>query len=320
MRSLLPLSTVFLLTAALAGTATAASADGSATEVGTIPGAVHRTAPPPAARAGTPVVVGSTGTHGVGFVSSTANSTVAQAGLAPGSASYTVPAAGVLTSVSHDASSQAGAFRLLLLAPGAAPTARTILGFTPKLTVTPSTLSTFPIQIPVGAGTILGLSVDTTGMAAAKSSVSAADAYGGQVVDPTTVTTIDVSGPIPNRVLNVSAVWEPDADGDGFGDVSQDLCPQSAAAHSACPAPDTRIKSAPKATPKRKIKISFESSIPGSTFTCAIDGKAPKPCTSPLRKRYSIGKHKLAVTATSPLGVVEVAPAKVKFRRIGPRH
>jgi hypothetical protein len=320
MRSLLPLSTVFLLTAALAGTATAASADGSATEVGTIPGAVHRATPPPAARAGTPVVIGTTGALGANFVFHTSNVVTLQVGLAPGSPSYTVPGAGVLTSVSHDEGSTGGTFRALFFGPSTPATTKAVLGFTPKLTSVANTLNTYPVQIPVSAGTILGLWIEAASQSGAKSTANAADTYKGTQVDPTTISFYDTSGATTNRLVNISAVWEPDVDGDGFGDVSQDLCPQSAAAHSACPAPDTRIKGAPKATPKRKIKISFESSIPGSTFTCAIDGKAPKPCTSPLRKRYSLGKHKLLVTATSPLGVVEVAPAKVKFRRIAPRH
>ena len=50
----------------------------------------------------------------------------------------------------------------------------------------------------------------------------------------------------------------PDADGDTFGDVSQDLCPQSKLTQAACPAPDTTVTKQPKKkSTKRKAKIKF---------------------------------------------------------------
>lgn len=38
------------------------------------------------------------------------------------------------------------------------------------------------------------------------------------------------------RLVAVTGIIEPDADGDGFGDETQDFCPESAASQSACPA------------------------------------------------------------------------------------
>jgi len=49
--------------------------------------------------------------------------------------------------------------------------------------------------------------------------------------------TVEVSEQPPGFQLPVVATIEPDADGDGFGDETQDLCPQSAASHAACIAP-----------------------------------------------------------------------------------
>ena len=40
--------------------------------------------------------------------------------------------------------------------------------------------------------------------------------------------------------VNISAVLEPDVDGDLFGDLTQDLCPQSKLTQAACPAPTPR--------------------------------------------------------------------------------
>ena len=39
----------------------------------------------------------------------------------------------------------------------------------------------------------------------------------------------------PDLQLNVSAILEPDADGDGFGDETQDQCPTDASTQGPCP-------------------------------------------------------------------------------------
>ena len=315
MRSLLSTSTGLLLTAALVGTVPSAFADSPSLEVAPAPGVAQRAAPAPAALAGGAVVLGTTGTTGAGFVGFAANVSLAQATLAPGSPSYTVPGAGVLTSVSHDEGVTAGMFRLLLLGPGSGPTARAIRGYTPKLNAPANTLSTYPVRIPVIPGTELGIYTETGGMSSAKTSANLADSYGGTVVDPTTVPEFMLSSTNTLRLVNISAVWEPDVDGDGYGDVSQDLCPQSKLSAAACPAPDTTVTKKPKkSSTKRKAKIKFTSSVPGSTFTCAVDGKAAKPCASPFKKKFKYGKHKVVITATSPAGIVDATPVTVKFK------
>ena len=106
--------------------------------------------------------------------------------------------------------------------------------------------------------------------------------------------------------MNISAVLEPDVDGDQYGDISQDLCPQSKLTQAACPAPDTKVTKKPKKrSAARKAKIKFSSTIAGSTFTCAVDGKAAKPCTSPFKKKFKVGKHTVVITATSAVGIVD---------------
>ena len=128
--------------------------------------------------------------------------------------------------------------------------------------------------------------------------------------DPSVSSTFTPAGPpAASRRLNLSAVWEPDVDKDLYGDVSQDLCPQSAQTQAACPAPDTTITKAPaKRSSKRQAKIKF-TSVPGATFTCAVDGKAAKPCASPFKKRYRYDKHKVVVTAISSVGIPDPTPA-----------
>lgn len=100
-------------------------------------------------------------------------------------------------------------------------------------------LHTFFERIPVSAGDVLGARfrssafieatphIFETGSASDEAGVVASPADPG-VGDPFTAS---LAG--KNRV-NVSAVLEPDADGDGYGDISQDLCPGSPVGVGAC--------------------------------------------------------------------------------------
>ena len=103
-------------------------------------------------------------------------------------------------------------------------------------------------------------------------------------------------------------------DGDLYGDVSQDACPQSALTQVACPAPETTVTKAPaKRLLKREAKIKF-ASVAGATFNCAVDGNHAKPCASPFKKRLRYGKHSVVVTAVSSVGIADPTPAVVKFK------
>jgi hypothetical protein len=90
-------------------------------------------------------------------------------------------------------------------------------------------VATFDSRAPVKAGDIIGLE-DTEGGAeiAASSSASAI----------LTFSSISSSPRIPtkqaNRELLLNADIEPDADGDGYGDETQDLCPADATRHATC--------------------------------------------------------------------------------------
>jgi formate-dependent phosphoribosylglycinamide formyltransferase (GAR transformylase) len=103
-------------------------------------------------------------------------------------------------------------------------------------------------------------------------------------------------------------VIEPDADADGYGDETQDLCPTVAEVQAPpCAAPD---KTAPETTitkaPKRKTKskqatFEFRSSEPDSTFQCSLDGAGFADCISPRILIAGKGKHVFQVRqATRP--------------------
>ncbi len=211
--------------------------------------------------------------------------------------------------------------RATLYGPGAVASDRTVLSTTGLLTVTPSTLNTWPVRVPVPAGAGLGLFVANVGLACALVGTDAADSLSAAVADPSTTSVFTPATAFAAVRLNLSAVWEPDADGDGYGDVSQDLCPQSKLIQVACPAPDTTVTKKPKkSTTNRKAKIKFASTIAGSTFTCKVDKKAAKPCTSPFKKKFKYGKHTVVITATSAVGIVDPTPVTVKFKVKKPKN
>jgi hypothetical protein len=78
-------------------------------------------------------------------------------------------------------------------------------------------------------------------------------------------------------------------------------------------APDTVVKK-----PKVKgdsVKIKFNSTEQGSSFTCKLDRKKAKPCTSPVRyRKLKSGRHKVIVTATDAAGNRDATPVRVRFR------
>jgi hypothetical protein len=254
-------------------------------------------------------------TAGVGALSCGASSTTVQ--YVSGAASYQVPEAGVITSFSYYANNP-GQVRAVLVGPSAVADHRTVVATSALQTVAAGSVNTFPTRIAAPAGAGLGIYNTQNDMACFAAGTPAEVIRTKLGFDP--ATTSDFSGTeLPAARANISAVLEPDVDHDGFGDVSQDACPQSAKTQVACPAPDTTVTKKPKrSSSKRKVKIVF-SSMAGATFTCTVDKKAAKPCSSPFKARLKYGKHTVLITATSPVGIVEAVPASVKFKIRRPR-
>ena len=107
---------------------------------------------------------------------------------------------------------------------------------------------------------------------------------------------------------NCRAVVNPgqgDADGDGQGDACEpDVT-----------APETTIKSVKVNAEKRRARVRFTSSEPGSTFTCKLSGRQARPCRSPkILRNLTTRRYRIKVTATDSAGNVDPTPAKRKFR------
>jgi len=82
-------------------------------------------------------------------------------------------------------------------------------------------------------------------------------------------------------------------------------------------APGTTIKSKPaKLVTRRTVKFTFASKETGVTFTCKLDKRAWRPCTSPKKFRIKVGKHRFAVRATDTAGNTDATPAVYRFKRV----
>jgi hypothetical protein len=213
---------------------------------------------------------------------------------------YEIPSSGVITEWQTRAGYGGGSLALQTLSQDTASVGTfSVLAESAVETPAAETVNTFQTRIPVQAGQLLGLRVVLGGPDCTRAAQLGVDEY--QVTpapDPG-------SGPVayPNGAgdegLNVAATLEPDADGDGFGDETQDGCPRREHRHDDCVKPRVRLGDAPsRETRKTKAKFSFSSNDPKATFRCRIDGRKPKPCTSPLKVReLSPGRHSFSVRA-----------------------
>lgn len=238
-----------------------------------------------------------------------------------GDPGYVTPIAGVITSVSYYASAP-GSIRVVFLKPAAMANHWDSLGYSSPFAAT-DVLNTYPTRLRIGSGVTLGLFVSGTSMGCL-SAATGSDTVASGLFDPTLGTDFAPAVATPNSRVDLAVSLEPDADNDGYGDVTQDLCPTSDLTHASCDnvtEPDTTFTKKPaKHGTKRRIRAAFTSTVPGSTFECSLDQRPFQPCTSPLRKRVHYGKHVLKVQAVGPAGLVDQSPASVVFRVVRPPH
>jgi hypothetical protein len=110
-------------------------------------------------------------------------------------------------------------------------------------------LNTFATRIPVQAGDHLGLAGTFAPLYCRTELPGDAMGVFKGVLAPGATTPFETAG---GYRVPVSAVIEPDADGDGYGDETQDKCPQSAALQTACPVVKLSLS---KIVKKSSVKI-----------------------------------------------------------------
>jgi hypothetical protein len=290
------------LTTSLVGAAPAGAGPGGASSS-------SETAP----RAATAVTLGQAGGT-LAVCNGTVPSALVLDAAGAGTPSYTAPSAGVLTSFTTVTNNKTGQVRAVVLGPGTTPDRLLVAAKGPKQTVQLSRSNTFPLRLRIQAGQKIALGYTASGMACASSGVAGDVSKAAAPFDPDTTNDFVYSTTLSGFRPNISAVLEPDADTDGYGDISQDACPQSALTQVTCPAPETTLTKQPKKHSKRaRIKVKFTSTVAGSTFQCSRDGHKFKPCHSPYKRRFGPGHHKLLIRAVTPAGIKDRTPAKVKF-------
>jgi hypothetical protein len=125
-------------------------------------------------------------------------------------------------------------------------------GYTPmqkdvlRTLTTVNTVNTFPgLRIPINTGETIGLWVPTPQPSSTGTCVSVTDAgnsvqrFGG---DPPLATSSNFFAPQGTLKLNLAATVEPDSDGDGYGDETQDRCPSQRGTQGACVKPKKKCK------------------------------------------------------------------------------
>jgi parallel beta-helix repeat protein len=106
-------------------------------------------------------------------------------------------------------------------------------------------------------------------------------------------------------------------DGDGDGVLRRDIGADEfrTPAGDDCKTPNSTIRKPKVNRNKRRARIRFSSTDPGSTFECKLDNRPFRPCGSPKTYRHLKRKrHTFRVRATDAFGNEELAPAVRRFR------
>lgn len=166
--------------------------------------------------------------------------------VSPITTSYAVPApGGVITSMSMHRPSTTGNYDLKVYRHGSG-SAYTVLGATGMQQVTSgSGLATFATRIPVEPGDLLGLALGapTDLCGTSTSDFDTQSASGDQPPGDSANATMTTD----SLALDVKAKLEPDADGDGFGDETQDRCVGLYGSDEGCPKADLSVSDHPSA-------------------------------------------------------------------------
>jgi hypothetical protein len=153
------------------------------------------------------------------------------------SPSYAIPAGGgVITRWTHAgrAAASAGQGKLLVWRPTGDPSQFTLVGKSSSQVFTPSSRVTYPTRIPVRGGDVLGMRIESSAVACwIAFQADGMRKYNGS--EPPEGANQTFGAENSTQQVNVEATLEPDADGDGFGDESQDGCPGQSGTEAGCP-------------------------------------------------------------------------------------
>lgn len=225
--------------------------------------------------------------------------TVLQTGVATGN-SYTVPSPGVITSWSVKNAGTTIAGLEFRVGRNVGGENYQIVGASVAGVQTPNSVSTYPAQIPVQTGDVIGEYASGGGMCGVMTT-NAGDTVAAVASkqDLGQTTTYATSA---DAMLPVAATLEPDADGDGFGDETQDQCPTNASTHGPCPAPPVTPKPAPPTITAKIAKVLKLSKRGSVSFTVTDSQSATGRATGTINlpKRAKVVRFKTAKFKVAP--------------------
>ena len=233
---------------------------------------------------------------------------------------YTVPAGGgVITSWSHRANASSGRELGLRVFRPESGTNFKLIGGSGVQTLTANTVNTFETRISVQAGDVLGLYVGNaspffpfSGGASCAYTGSGATTQSsfGMAPEPATGASVNLPGTYSSILLNVTARVEADADGDGFGDETQDGCPALPGPVGGCSASTTGP--ADKTPPQGKIKNGSDSVRDGSVSVTLLSTEA---ATATVSGSVSVpNAAKVYRLASKTVTLQPNVPKKVKLK------
>lgn len=256
--------------------------------------------------AGAATDIGRVAAQGEGLADCSANTghvTSVTAGANP----YVATQAGVITEWRFRADVNPGTIVMQVLAPD--PNNNSIytpLAESAQAPLIANQLNKVEARVPIAAGQMIGLRTTTASHGCYALGVNGFTDWGSAPPAP-----LPGGGPVMygfgtgTAATNIAATVEPDNDGDGYGDETQDGCPKNANRSDDCIAPSVKIDSGPKKkTKKAKAKFTFSSDDAKAKFECSLDGKKFSACSSPFKVKVKKkkGKHTLEVRAVDGNG------------------
>ena len=202
---------------------------------------------------------------------------------------------------------------LKVLRPTANPNAFGVVGESGYGAVIPGPNS-FETRLPVQAGDKFGLS-GVSGAVACQLGTGA-DKLGFTVENTSVGTTFTASVERASEQIPVSVVIEPDADHDGYGDETQDNCPQNPAAHSECPlaapavVPVAETHSAPTPAP---LTIEALPQVRERSVNVLVTASIKSSVVASGTVKLGKGRQAASRTATKIVDPGRMTPFTLKF-------
>jgi hypothetical protein len=212
--------------------------------------------------------------------------TAFQTGVATGT-SYSVPSPGVITSWSFQENSQTVVGLKFKVGRSPGGIIYTIVGESVAGPQTPNAVNTYPARISVQEGDQIGISFTSGGCASINTEPGDTFAAAGSDVPPNTKAPFFAA--MDNAKFPVAALVEPDLDGDGFGDETQDGCPTDASTQAACQATGAGPQSTPDRTaPTARLSGRARQDIVAQRGSIVVDALFDEAGTATAGARVSV--------------------------------